>query len=65
MVKGETGEITGIQEIRTPGLIDFYANQFSVSGNVLSISGQPWSVETRRKLGFIGSTLCIPVMQIR
>jgi len=51
MVKGETGEITGIQEIRTPGLIDFYANQFSVSGNVLSISGRPWSVETRRKLG--------------
>jgi hypothetical protein len=51
MVKSETGEITDIQEIRTPGLIDFYANQFSVSGNVLNISGRPWSVETRRKLG--------------
>jgi hypothetical protein len=51
MVKSETGEITDIQKIRTPGLIDFYANQFSVSGNVLNISGRPWSVETRRKLG--------------
>jgi len=40
-----------LEEIHQPGLIDLYTNQFSVSGTVFSVSGSPWSVETRRKIG--------------
>jgi hypothetical protein len=42
---------TSLEEVHQPGLIDFYTNQFSVSGGVYSVSDRPWTVETRRKIG--------------
>ena len=51
LVKDATGKVTSMEEVHTPGLVDFYTNQFSVSGTTLSVSGRPWSVETRRKFG--------------
>jgi hypothetical protein len=41
----------GLEESHQPGLVDFYRNQFSVSGTDFSVSDHPWSVETRRKIG--------------
>ena len=49
-VKLPNGNIK-LEEIYQPGLLDFYTNQLTVSGTVFSLSGSPWSVETRRKIG--------------